>query len=135
MSRTENETGSHPQGLITLDFNDPISGILAYRVEGKVTAEQGHEVFTAIGEAAEEGRKLRLYYEIEGLPTAAPSVYLEKVRSLPAIFKTLERMALVGDQGWLGIYAKLFDPITRMEIRHFLENEADAAIAWLRESD
>ena len=135
MSKTGNEAGSHPQGLTALEFNDPASGLLAYRVEGKVTAEEGQEIFDAIAGAAEEDRKLRLYYEIEGLPTPEPRVYYDKIRSLPAIFKTLERLALVSDQRWLAIYVKLFDPITKMEIRHFHENEKDAALDWLRETD
>jgi len=120
-------------GLRLLDIDDPEAGILAYALHGKVTAEQGEEVFSRFREAAEAGRKLRLYYELEGFPSAEGSVYLDKMKSLGAILKTIERMALVGDQRWLGVYTAIVDPITKADIKHFKSDEKDAAAAWVRE--
>ena len=41
-------------------------------------------------------------------------------------------MAIVGDAGWLELYAKVIDPITKPDIRHFGTADKDAALAWLR---
>jgi len=121
------------QGLQLLDLDDPAAGIMAYSVGGKITAEQGQDIFARIDAAAAEGRKLRLYYELHGFPTAAPSVFLEKFKRLGKILKTIERMAIVGDQRWLAAYTTIFDPITKPDMRHFKTEERAAAIDWIRE--
>ncbi len=120
-------------GLTRLEFDDPAAGLMAYSVGGKITAEQAQEVFDAIQAAADAGRKLRLYYELHGFPTAEPSVFVEKLKHMGAIWRAVERMAIVGDQRWLGVYTKLMDPVTKPDLRHFGVEEREAARAWLAE--
>ncbi len=120
-------------GLRRLDIDDPEAGILAYSIEGKVTSEQGQEIFERIEEAAKQGRKLRLYYELHGFPTAEAGVYLDKLKALGTILRTIERVAVIGDQRWLAVYTAIFDPITKADLRHFTTEEKDAAAAWVRE--
>jgi hypothetical protein len=124
-------TESETTGLRTLDFDDPAGGLLAYTIDGKITAEQAQPIFQRIEDAADEGRALRLYYELEGFPSAEASVFLEKLEHMRSIFKAVERLAIVGDQRWLELYVKVFDPITKVQLRHF--SGRDAALAWLRE--
>lgn len=122
------------EALSKLDLDDPEAGLLAYSIQhGKVTAEQGKEIFERISAAAGEGRKLRLYYELHSIPSTEGSVILEKLKQLGTILKTIERLAIVGDQRWLPAYRAIVDPITRMDIRHFTTDQADEARAWIRE--
>jgi hypothetical protein len=121
------------EGLQRLEFDDPAAGIIAYTIGGKITAEQAAEVFSEIDAAHAEGRKLRIFYEMHGFPTAAPSVFVEKFKHLGTILKTVERMAIVGDQRWLGVYTKIMDPITKPKMRHFTIDERAAAVEWIRE--
>ena len=44
-----------------------------------------------------------------------------------------ERMAIVGDAAWMGLYAKIVDPITKPDIKHFTLDQRDETIAWIRE--
>jgi len=127
-------TTPDPHGLQLLELDDPEHGLLAYRLHGKVTEAQAHAVFERIAAAAEEHRKLRIYYEIEGFPWAEGSVFLEKLHHLRDIFQAVERVAIVGDQRWLEVYVKLFDPLTKIRVRHFHPDQRDAALAWLKEA-
>ena len=120
-------------GLQLLEFDDPDAGIIAYTVGGKITGEQAQEIWDRVDAAAADGCKLRLYCEMHGFPTAEPSVFIEKLKRMGKIMKTIERMAIVGDQRWLGAYTKIFDPITKPDLRHFTSDEKDDAQAWIRE--
>ena len=116
-----------------LDFDEPEGRLIAYEVAGKITAEQARPLFDRIERAAGEGRKLRLYYELHGFPTSEPSVILEKLKHLGTILKTIERVAIVGDQRWLSAYTAIFDPITKADIRNFKSEDRAAARAWIQE--
>jgi len=116
-----------------LDFNEPEGRLIAYEVAGKITAEQAQPVFDRIERANAEGRKLRLYYELHGFPTSEGSVMLEKLRHLGTILKTIERIAIVGDQRWLTAYTVIFDPLTKADLRNFKSDDRAAALAWIQE--
>ena len=120
-------------GLRRLELDDPAAGILAYAVEGKVTTEEAKEVFERIKSAAAEGKKLRLYYEMHSFPKTEAGAILEKLKHVGTILRTLERVAIVGDQRWMAIYTTVFDPIMKAELRHFKTDEKDAAAAWMRD--
>lgn len=125
-------TTSQTGGLIPLEAHDPEAGLLAYAVGGKITDEQAQSVFDEIKRASEAGRSLRIYYELEGFPSGTPSMMLEKLKMLGTILKTIERMAIVGDQRWLDLYQAIINPITKMEIQHFKTDQRDAALTWIR---
>ena len=120
-------------GLQFLDFDDAEAGIIAYSVGGKISGEEAQVVWDRVDAAAAEGRKLRLYCEMQKVPTSEPSVILAKMKRAGKLLKTIERMAIVGDQRWLDAYTKIVDPITKMDLRHFTTEEKGDAIAWIRE--
>jgi len=126
-------TSSEATGLQLLDLDDAEASIIAYAVGGKITSEQAQEIWDRVDAAAAEGQKLRLYYEMQGLPSAEPSVFLDKMKRMGKIMRTIERMAIIGDQRWLGAYAKIVDPITKMDIRHFTTEQKEEAAEWIRE--
>ena len=120
-------------GFQLLDFDDAEAGIIAYSVGGRITGEEAQVVWDRVDAAAAEDRKLRLYCEMQKFPTSEGSVFLEKMKRLGKLLKTIERMAIVGDQRWLGAYTKIVNPITKTDIRHFPSEEKNDAIAWIRE--
>jgi SpoIIAA-like len=120
-------------GLQLLDIDDAEAGLIAYTVGGKITAEQTQEIWDRVDAAAEGGRKLRFYCEMHGFPTAESSVYIEKLKHVGKLMKTIERMAIVGDQRWIGAYTKIMDPITKPDLRHFTSEQVADARAWIRE--
>ena len=120
-------------GLRLHRFDDEAAGILAYEVDGgALTEDKADPVWARFDAAKAEGRKLRLYAEMHAIPSVQGGVILDKLKRIGTLFSTMDRLAIVGDHGWLGIYEKLVDPVTRFDIRHFTTDQADDAIAWLR---
>ena len=121
-------------GLRFLDIDDEAAGILAYAVDGsKITEDEVAPVWQRFEDAKAEGKKIRIYAEMSGMPSTSGAVIVDKFKHLRSIMTTMERMAIVGDAGWMGIYAKLVDPITKFDIRHFTTEQRDEATAWIRE--
>ena len=126
------EARTRRSGLEILEIGDPEAGIVGYCVDGKVTAAQARPIFERFEQALAAGRKVRILAEMRHCGGFELAVVAEKAKHLPAIFKTVERVAIVGDTRWLEFYTKLFDPITKMEIKHFTTHERNAALEWLK---
>jgi hypothetical protein len=125
-------TESKKPGIRFLDFDDEANGILAYAIEGDLSDEEVAPVWARFEEAKEFDQKIRIYAEMSVFPKAAPSLVFEKLKRLGAIMSTVERLAIVGDAGWMELYAKIIDPITKPDIRHFSTEQKEEAVAWLR---
>ena len=121
-------------GWRLLPMDDEVAGILAYAVDGGEISERDLEpIWARFADAAKSGNKIRIYAEMHAMPSVSGSMILEKFRNLKNIIATVERMALVGDAGWMEIYAKLVDPITKAKIRHFTLERAEEAKNWVWE--
>jgi len=121
-------------GFRFLDIDDEAAGIMAYAVDGGKLAEADiAPVWERFEDAKANDKKIRIYAEMSGIPSTSGAVIVEKFKHLGSIMSTMERMAIVGDAGWMGIYAKLADPITKFDIRHFTLEQRDEAVAWIRE--
>ena len=120
-------------GFRLLDFDDETSGLLAYALdEGTLLDQDAAPLWQRFKDAAAKGAKIRIYAEYHGTPKVSGGLVLAKLKTLGSILATMERMALVGDKAWMGLYEKVINPITQCEIRHFSTEERDAALAWLR---
>lgn len=120
-------------GLRMHRFDDPGAGILAYEVDGGgVTEELADPIWARFDEAKADDRKVRIFAEMHAVPHVQGGVILDKLKRMGTLFSTIDRIAIVGDHGWLGIYEKIVDPITRFDIKHFTTDEEDAALEWLK---
>jgi hypothetical protein len=121
-------------GLRFLDFDDKTAGILAYALDGSEISESDvAPIWARFDDAKANGKKIRIYAEMSAIPSAGGGVIVEKFKHLGNIMSTLERMAIVGDAGWMGIYAKVINPITKPDIRHFTTEQRTDAVAWIKE--
>jgi hypothetical protein len=121
-------------GIKFLDIDDEAAGILAYAVDGgEISEDEVAPVWARFENAKANDKKIRIYAEMSAIPSTSGGVIMEKLKHLGSIMSTLERMAIVGDAGWMGLYAKIVDPITKPDIKHFTTDQRDAAIAWIRE--
>ncbi len=126
-------TEAEQYGLRLHRFDDAAADVLAYEVDGgALTEDKANLVWARFDAAKAEGRKLKLYAEMHAIPQVQGGVILDKLKRIGTLFSTMERLAIVGDHGWLGIYEKLVDPVTRFDIRHFTTDQADEALAWLK---
>lgn len=120
-------------GFRLLDLDDEEAGIYAYAVdEGHMSQEDVAPLWSRFDEAKAGGRKLRIYSEYHGIPSFEGGMVLDKLKRMGTILSTIERMAIVGDKGWMALYQKVVNPITPMEIRHFTFAQKDEAAAWIR---
>lgn len=123
-------------GFRLLHMDDEGAGILAYAVDdGDINEADVEGIWPRFAEAEATGNKLRIYAEMHAMPSVSGSIIVEKLKNLRSIIKTVDRFALVGDAGWLGIYTKLVDPITKADIRHFTMDQSEQAKDWIWETD
>jgi len=121
------------KGFVLLDIDDSDESLIAYALdEGEVTDDKLEPYWKRFDAAVDDGRKLRIYAEMHGLPSFGNQLVVEKLKRLTAARSAIERMALVGDAEWLGAYAKAAAPMFKAEIRHFPMAERDDALAWVR---
>ncbi len=121
------------KGLVRLDIDDEANGILAYAVdEGEILNSDADWIWKRFDDAKAEGRKLRIFAEMHAVPKFHAGLVAEKLKRFRTLLTTMDRIAVVGDQGWLDIYAKIADPITSFEVRHFTMEERQDAIDWVR---
>lgn len=121
-------------GLQMLDFDDAEGGILAYSIDGgDISDDAAAIIWQRFDDAKAAGKKIRLYAEMSAIPKVSGKLVTDKLKRLGAIFTTMDRMAIVGDAGWMDIYAKIVDPITRFDVKHFTSEQKEEAVAWLRE--
>ena len=120
-------------GLRILDIDDEEEGILAYAIDGKITEADAAPIWERFEAAKANDKKIRIYAEMSGLPSASGTVIVEKLKHLSSIMSTMEKMAIVGDAGWMGIYTRIADPLTKFDIKHFSREQKDEAVAWIRE--
>lgn len=123
---------SEAQGKV-LEFDEPEGQLMAYAIRGKITAEDAAPIFERFTRASEAGTKIRIFADMQDYGGFELGVIGEKAKHLGAIFKTVARMAIVGDAGWMAIWAKVFDPMTKPDLRQFGSDQRDEAIAWLRD--
>ena len=121
-------------GLTILEIDNAELGILAYSVDGgDIPEEASSIIWQRFDDAKIKGEKIRIYAEMSALPKVSGKLVMEKLKRLGTIFSTVDRMAIVGDTGWMDVYAKIVDPITKFEVKHFTVDQKEEAIAWMKE--
>ena len=121
-------------GLKILEIDNAELGILAYSVDGgDIPEEASSIIWQRFDDAKIKGEKIRIYAEMSALPKVSGKLVMEKLKRLGTIFTTVDRMAIVGDTGWMDVYAKIVDPITKFEVKHFTVDQKEEAIAWMKE--
>jgi hypothetical protein len=121
-------------GLKILEIDNAELGILAYSVDGgDIPEEASSIIWQRFDDAKIKGEKIRIYAEMSALPKVSGKLVMEKLKRLGTIFTTVDRMAIVGDAGWMDVYAKIVDPITKFEVKHFTVDQKEEAIAWMKE--
>ena len=125
---------SDAAGFRFLDIDDEANGVLAYAVDGgAISADDVAPIWQRFDDAKANGTRIRVYAEMTAIPSAGGDVIIDKLKHLGSILTALDRLAVVGDAAWMGLYAKIVDPITKFEVKHFTLEQRDAALAWIRE--
>lgn len=118
-----------------LEFLDiGIEGVVAYRLEGKISTREMKEVLELFRTRIEKGEKIHLYQEITTLGGVEIEAVLEKMKFFfDAGISNFGRVAVVAHKNWIpkliDLEGRLF---TGIEMRGFSMDEKEAALDFLK---
>lgn len=123
---------AHPNAVRRLTDAD---GILEYEVSGRITAKTVETLHAHLTAAARARGPIKLLVRITRYDGFEPGILVNpKYGELEiAMLRQVSRYALVGGPDWIATTARLFDPLLKMDLRHFPAGAEAAARAWLQE--
>jgi hypothetical protein len=107
--------------------------IAAFEIDGRITPADIEALHEHLHARVRPGAELKLLNHVKHFAGFDPSILANpQYLSLKlGLLRAVSRYAVVGGPSWLDGFAKLADPLLRMDIRHFSEGEEQAARAWL----
>lgn len=112
-----------------------VDGVVAYRLDGKITTSEMNQVLEVFREFTARGQTIHVYHEITSLGGVEFEALGEKLKFfLEAGVSGFGRVAVVADRKWI---PKLVDLEGRLlkfvELRGFKTEDKAAAIAFLKD--
>ncbi len=112
--------------------DDPGSGIAEITVDGPISRADYDDVSARLAALIERRGRIRLLEDIRRLGWFDPSIIPRDLRFTIRHMKDFSHCAVIAEQRWLKWLVRLFDPLTRCEIRLFDRAEIEDARRWLR---
>ena len=104
------------------------------RIREEVTPQEAREITDLIAQHFNAHGPVRLLVVYEANPGLAGAENLyEDMRFAKLAGDKLNRMAVIGNHTWENTWVGLFGLFGGIETRFFPQEEADAALTWLRE--
>jgi len=111
--------------------------VYAFEIDGHLSAAETDKIYAALEEAYQEHDRINLLIRIgrfDGFDWStlfSESTFMGKLHAI----KHLRRYAVIGGPDWFATAIRIFDPLFRVEVRHFgYEAEAEAW-RWIYEED
>lgn len=111
--------------------------VYAFEIDGHLSAAETNEIYAALEEAYREHDRINLLIRIgrfDGFDWStlfSESTFMGKLHAI----KHLRRYAVIGGPDWFATAIGIFDPLFRVEVRHF-DYEAEAeAWRWIYEEE
>jgi hypothetical protein len=117
-------------------IRDMPPGTLGFRISGKISRDEYHELVRPVLEALDRGERARYLIatdpDFSGLDLAALWEDVKAAGSVGLKHRTSwERFALVTDKDWMRHAISAFGWLSPGELRVFEPDELDAAKAWV----
>ena len=114
-------------------INPPVPNerVLAYEISGDFTGDDMRTFVERLEKIANSGQKALLYQDIVERGSVDFETIKVKIQNLGTIWRSVEKIAIVGDARWLEIYIGLVDHLTPQKMKYFERSEKDEAFAWL----
>ena len=114
-------------------------GVLGFRLTGKLSRDEYHELMKPILAALERGEKLKLLVELPdefaGLDLGALWEDMKAAGSVGLKHRSAwQRFALVTDKDWVRHGVSAFGWVSPGELRVFEPGEREQAVAWVSEA-
>ncbi len=107
--------------------------VFAFEISGKVSTEEVDAVYQILEKAYDKHDRINLLVRIgryDGFDIGALFSDVTYAGKLHAI-RHMRRYALVGGPEWMGNMMSFFNPLFRMEARHFELEDETAAWQWI----
>ena len=118
-------------GIRFIEPPTPNERVLAYEISGEFTGDDMRAFVERLEEIAGRGQKALLYQDMVDRGGFDLETIKVKLRNLGTIWRSVEKIAVVGESRWLEVYIDLVDHITPQDMRYFDRSEKAEAFAWL----
>ena len=115
----------------------PADGILILRPRGRLEAGDFENLAREVDPYIEANGKLHgIMIDAESFPGWANfAALVAHLRFVRDHHRTIEKVAVVSDSGFLSVAPKVATHFVRADLRHFPESQGEAALNWLRGKD
>jgi len=106
---------------------------IGIEIDGRLSAEEVGQVAHELNRMRGERPLKAMLVRFRSLSGLDPSIAAdgEYLRMKLGLLRELDRYAVVGGPDWLRSWLKLWQPLLRLELRHFNEKDEGAAWIWL----
>lgn len=116
--------------MIDIDAHQT-SNTVELTIDGNITTEEFDGFIAKLDAVIKQHGKVRILEHIVKLGTIPPSRVIQDISFVVRHRKDFERVAVVGDQAWLGLVATLAKPFVAGDLKRFKSEQIDEARAWL----
>ena len=118
-------------GIRFIDPPEPNERLLAYEISGDFTGDDMRTFVERLEKIANSGKKALLYQDMVDRGSFDFETIKVKLQNLGTIWRSVEKIAIVGDARWLEVYISILDHLTPHQMKYFERSEKDEAFAWL----
>ena len=107
--------------------------VVGIEIDGRLSAEEMGQVARDLNRMRHERPLKAMLVRFHSLAGFEPSIAAdsEYLKMKLGLIRELDRYAVVGGPDWLKAWLKLWQPLLRLELRHFEQSDEDAAWRWL----
>ena len=101
------------------------------RVDGKLTKDDYSVLIPYFENLIHECGPLNLLCDMTQFSGVEFSAFLEDFKFSIQHLRDFKRMAIIGDQRWVDVYTKIFNPLVKTEIKCFPSDQTEEAWKWV----
>lgn len=105
--------------------------VLGYSIEGELTADSVERMQAELATAIREHGSIRLLVRMDGMDEVEPSAVWEDLKMTPDYVRSIDRIAVIGDERWHRWSTSLADVFSEAE--YFEPGQDFRAWEWLRD--
>ena len=114
-----------------IDPPEPNERLLVYEISGDFTGDDMRSFVERLEKIANSGQKALLYQDIVDRGSFDFETIKVKIQNLGTIWRSVEKIAIVGDARWIEVFISILDHLTPQQMKYFERSEKVEAFAWL----
>lgn len=115
--------------ILDLTKND----LIAISINGKLDKSDYDKITPLIEKTVKEYGKFKLYLQIDNIEGISPKAFQEDVKTYFKHFSDTRKIAVVGENDWQKLWARLASPFVSGEVKFFPHGKTVEARDWITE--